>query len=232
MPHPRQHLERARLGLARCRVAVAAHRLGDLLADAKGGVQRGHRLLKDHRHPVAAQRAIAVERRQIVGASLEVHAALPDADDVAWQKAHQRQRGDALAAAGLAHDAKRLARGDLQRHVLHEVEVTPPQPQAQILDPPQRLDRGFRILRCRSGGHFATNSLLVGQCRRPQRLSIILLPVRDGLRYVGLLPWSRRPARARLSALPRPGAASPRPMHPAHLRARHRGRSSAARPAV
>jgi hypothetical protein len=51
-----QHLERAGPRLGRP-APDAAHGLGDLFADPQRRVERGHRLLKDHRHPPAADLA-------------------------------------------------------------------------------------------------------------------------------------------------------------------------------
>ena len=85
------------------------HRLGDLVADREHRVQRGHRLLEDHGDPVAADRTHRrlVEAEQI--AALEAHRAVDDAADLGRQQPQDRQRGDALAAAGFADDAERLA---------------------------------------------------------------------------------------------------------------------------
>src|SRR5207245_10200883 len=47
---------------AAAKPAVQAQRLGDLLTDGEGGVQRGHRVLEDHRDAPAAELAHLVER--------------------------------------------------------------------------------------------------------------------------------------------------------------------------
>ena len=53
--HPPQHLDRARARLAPAHAPMAHDRLDDLLADRVARVERGHRLLEDHRQAVAAQ---------------------------------------------------------------------------------------------------------------------------------------------------------------------------------
>ena len=49
-----EHFDRAGMGLLRACAAMPDHSLGDLRADGMRRVERGHRLLKDHREPVAA----------------------------------------------------------------------------------------------------------------------------------------------------------------------------------
>src|SRR4051812_11778373 len=106
--HEAEHLHRA-LGRRGARQAlVQLDRLGDLPADGEHRIQRGHRLLEDHRDAVAAQIA------HLGFAQLEQVASLvaDRAADDAPRGRHQSQdgkRADALAAAGLADDAKRLA---------------------------------------------------------------------------------------------------------------------------
>ena len=65
-PDEPHHLERARLRLLVADVLVEPDRLGDLLADREDRVERGHRLLEDHRDVVAAdlRHLVLVERRR------------------------------------------------------------------------------------------------------------------------------------------------------------------------
>src|SRR6185437_511364 len=95
-----------------------ADRLGELVADREDRVERGHRLLEDHADAGAAQpphRAL-VERQKILAG--EAYAAGGDARRRLGQKPHDRQGGDALAAAALADDAEHLALGDLEADVV------------------------------------------------------------------------------------------------------------------
>ena len=93
------------ISIARCQAAardvaaMQAHRLGDLLAHGEHRVQRGHRILVDHRDVAAAQRAQArgVHRHDVL--AVEQDAAADDARRRARDQPHQRQRGHGLAAA-------------------------------------------------------------------------------------------------------------------------------------
>ena len=71
-------------------------RLGDLLADREDRIERGHRLLKDHRDLVAAHLAhlLGIERQKL--APLQLDAAFDAAGDLR-QKPHDRKRGHAFA---------------------------------------------------------------------------------------------------------------------------------------
>ena len=82
--------------------------LGDLAVDAEQRVQRGHRILQDHRdHPPADAAHLARGfLRQVL--ALEGDATAGDAGGIR-QQAHDREAGRGLAAARLADQAKRLA---------------------------------------------------------------------------------------------------------------------------
>jgi len=105
--HPLEQAQRLGAGGARVQAAVQAQRLGDLAADRVQRVQRGHRLLEDHRQPVAAQRAPGG-----LGLADQFAPVQPQRAGqlrALGQQAHQRQRGQALAAAGFADQAQGLA---------------------------------------------------------------------------------------------------------------------------
>ena len=107
-PHRLQHLERALAGGRLRGVLVQLHRLPQLLADRVHRVQRGHRILEDHRDLVAAHLA-QLRRRQLEQvAALEDRLARRDRLRSRVQP-EDRQAGDALAAARLADDRERLA---------------------------------------------------------------------------------------------------------------------------
>ena len=86
-------------------------RLGDLLADGHHRIERGHRLLEDHRDVVARARARISSSLKLQ--EIDGHPSLTEpADDTARRvgdQPHQRQRRHALAAARFAHDGQRLA---------------------------------------------------------------------------------------------------------------------------
>ncbi len=87
---------------------VDLDRLADLRPDGIDGVQRGHRILEDHRHLVAADflQLVLVHLEHV--AALVEHLSLEAGVPVARQ-AEQRHRGHALAGARLAHDPEHLS---------------------------------------------------------------------------------------------------------------------------
>ena len=90
-------------------VVVPPDRLRDLRPDRQRRVQRGHRVLEDHRD-LAAAHVLELPLAQL----RQVTAVVEDGagDDLGrWlrDQAHDRERGDRLAAAGLADDPERLA---------------------------------------------------------------------------------------------------------------------------
>ena len=106
----RSSISRARASAARRPIAlVAEDRLDELIADREGRVERGHRLLEDHRQPVAAQRPhrVPVQPEQV--RAIEDDPAAGDAGRRRRQEPHDRKRGDTLAATGLADDAEGAA---------------------------------------------------------------------------------------------------------------------------
>ena len=88
---------------------VHLHGLDDLVADGVDGGQRRQRVLEDHRELVAAQ----LRHRLVAAAEQLVAVQLDRAGDLGCvrEQAHDRQRGDRLAGAGLADDRHRLAGG-------------------------------------------------------------------------------------------------------------------------
>ena len=104
-------------------LAMAAQHLDHLAADGEHRIERRHRVLEHHRDLATAD---AFDRRR---STRRVHErlALPAhvaADDAAGQLDHpeQRLRGDALARAGLADEAERLALADREADVAHGVD--------------------------------------------------------------------------------------------------------------
>ena len=87
-------------------------RLHDLLADRQDRVERGHRLLEDHRDVAAAQFAhlLVGEFEQV--AAFEQHAARRHPAGGLGQQPHDGERRHRLAAAGLADDGDDLAAVD------------------------------------------------------------------------------------------------------------------------
>ena len=114
-----QELDGARPRLVLAHPLVDEKRLHDLQPDGQHRVERGHRLLEDHRDVAAAQRAHLVlgEREEI--ASFEQDAPVRDASGRLGEEAHDRERRYRFAAAGFADQRDHLARIDLPAHALH-----------------------------------------------------------------------------------------------------------------
>src|SRR5262249_25477386 len=112
--HDLQHLDGLVHGVTAAQPLVQPDRLGDLLADREDGVQRGHRLLEDHRDLFAADlphlRGGQAEEVLAVVDDLALH----DAAGRLRDEPHDAERGDRLAGARLADDAERLALVDVE----------------------------------------------------------------------------------------------------------------------
>ena len=91
---------------------VRQDRLDDLLADRVDRIERGHRLLEDHRHLAAAQAAALVGGEAEHVAALEQDRVGRDLAGRARHQAHDGERGHALAAAGFADQADGAAATD------------------------------------------------------------------------------------------------------------------------
>ena len=116
-----QHLDGALLDvlLGLAFTLVQGDDLVDLGADAEYRVQTGHRLLEDHRDIVAAQALHLIggglgDVVSLAAAQVQADLAIHDLALGALQQLHQGQAGNGLTAAGLTHDADRLADGHLE----------------------------------------------------------------------------------------------------------------------
>src|SRR5581483_4614824 len=140
LPHPRlrggdayrfQELGGARPRGAAPDALVHAQRLRHLVADGEERVQRGHRVLQDHRDALAPHPAhLAVGFLQQVLA-LEEHLAAGDPR----RGRQQPQDGEgecALSGAGLAHDAEGAAGLESERHVVDRAHHAGP-PRAHVV---------------------------------------------------------------------------------------------------
>ena len=89
--------------------ALRVDHFGQLVADGEHRVQRGLRVLQDHRDlapPNLPHLPLALGKKIL---ALQQYLALHGPGGFIGQQAHQRQGGDALAAAGLADQAQHLA---------------------------------------------------------------------------------------------------------------------------
>ena len=92
--------------------------LGDLVADGEDRVERGHRLLEDHRDRGCRGPRASRPRRGPAGSGRRAGSRPPTIRPGPVDEAHDGQRGDALAAAGLADHAQGLAVADLEAHAV------------------------------------------------------------------------------------------------------------------
>ena len=95
----------------------------DLVANGERGVERRHRLLEDHRDPVAAQFAHRGVRQRAQVRAFEQDFTGGDAARRLRHQSHDRQRRHALAAAGLADDAQRAARLQAEANAIDGSEL-------------------------------------------------------------------------------------------------------------
>ncbi len=115
--HRLQHRQHAAAPLGGAEIGVDAQNLLDLVADRQHRVQRRHRLLEDHRHPVAAQRPQPLRRRRQNILALQADRAR-DGLQRPGEQAHHREGGDGFARARFPDDADDLARADAERDVI------------------------------------------------------------------------------------------------------------------
>lgn len=97
------------------------HAFRDLMPDGERGIERGHRLLEDHRHPVAADIGEFAFGEGEEIAAVEDRLSRDNIGRRAGQQTHQRQRRHAFAAPRFPDDAQRFARIHGERDVLDEI---------------------------------------------------------------------------------------------------------------
>ena len=109
----RQRLDRQPVGFPPVLALVQHEHLGDLPADRRDRIERRHRLLEDHGDAIAAQLALLGRRKVLDLAAVETDGAGADRQR-RTQQADQSERRNALAAAGFADEAERLAAIDAE----------------------------------------------------------------------------------------------------------------------
>src|SRR6266508_2889489 len=141
-----KHLDRALTCLASAGALMQPHGFRDLIADGHDGVERGHRLLEDHRDLVAADtpHLLPWEAGEILSTIQDL-----SADDAAGSLGEQlddRKCGHTLAAAGLADQPDRFAILDVEGDAIDRayLAVAREERGAQILDPQERRHSEFR----------------------------------------------------------------------------------------
>ena len=158
---PLEQVARPRPGGPARHAAVALEHLGDLEPHRHDGVQRRERVLEDHRDVAAPAVAhLALVELEEVGA-LEGCRAL-DRVPALGEQPHDRERGDRLAAAGLADEPDRLPRADVEAHAVDGPEgslALSGEGDPEVADRQQRLVRaGRRLEWCRRRGHQRVTS--------------------------------------------------------------------------
>ena len=147
---PLEHRHREIVGrLARELGAMGVDRFPQLRADGEHRIERGHRLLEDHRDAVAADAAHLGQRQREQVPAAKEDASAGDGAGRARDQPQDRERGHRLAAARLADQSEHLVAVDLERdavdrlrHLALDVEVG-----VEVLHPQQRLARRARLVR-------------------------------------------------------------------------------------
>ena len=119
-PYLLHHVKDALAPRAGIERGVGAQHLVDLAADRHHRIERGHRLLKDHRHRGGAQlpEASIAGRQQFLAD--ESDAAACRYQRALLQKPHHGQRSDGLARATFADQAQGFALAHLQRNAVNQ----------------------------------------------------------------------------------------------------------------
>src|SRR5215831_5698583 len=106
--------------------------LGQLLADREHRIERGLRILQNHRDLAAADLAHLRGRALEDILAVEQHLALDGASAALGQQAHQGERRHALAAARLAHQAQHLAAAQREAHAVDRLDHAAPQEEVGV----------------------------------------------------------------------------------------------------
>ena len=111
--------ERPLQGVGARDLLVDQQRLDDLFRDAQVGVERRHRVLKDHRDAFAADGALLGRRAVKQIHAVEHRRAALDAPGRLRDQSHERVAGDRFSRSRFAHDPERFAALDREAHSLN-----------------------------------------------------------------------------------------------------------------
>src|SRR5271166_48859 len=141
--HAFEDAQSLRLGRLAVELAMVDQCLGDLEADGEHWVEARHRLLEDHRGGGAAHIAHLLFRQLQYIPPVEADGAFDLAVRLR-QKAHNGERRDALAGAGLAHDRDGLARAHVEGQALdgRTPDAVGAEEDREVADGKHRLGRG------------------------------------------------------------------------------------------
>ena len=140
----RQQRKRALADLRLRELHMQPHALADLTADPVQRIERRHRILEDHADARAADAThLGIGQRHQV-ASLEQDLAGQAEPPVIAVEAHDRARGDGLAAAGFADDAQHLAPGHGEGHVVDQrgFPLAGDEANTEVADVDERVSHG------------------------------------------------------------------------------------------
>ncbi|CAJ0998844.1 hypothetical protein SODG_000363 [Sodalis praecaptivus] len=127
-PHQIPHMQGFLSGAAMIFALVQTQGFRYLFPDREYRIQRGHRLLKNHRHIRAAQRAQrrrrgAAQIHHLPRAPAEQQRTALDAPATELHQTHHRQRRDGFPRPRLADDSQRLTAVDVEREVTHRFDT-------------------------------------------------------------------------------------------------------------
>ena len=114
-----QRILRDRLCLACANALMQQNRLGDLVADGVDRIERGHRLLKNHRDLAPAHPAHIALRQLHQIAALKHHLPGKDLPGRHRNQAQSRQRRDRFSTAAFPHQRHGLPGKDRECYILH-----------------------------------------------------------------------------------------------------------------
>ena len=120
---------------------MQANRLGDLVSGSEHRIQRGHRLLENHRHVSTAHgahlRGIRASKvNDLAAASAQCHRTADHAPAAVLDQTHQRQRGHRFARTRFSDNCQCFAAIDMERKSANGVDGTfgSGKPHAQSID--------------------------------------------------------------------------------------------------
>ena len=124
MPTRLSNLDCFSAGVAGGKPAVKDQTFGNLFADTKHRIQRGHRLLEDHRYKVAPHPAHFFLRQQEKILAFKENLA-GDSSTRSVNKAHYGISGNAFAATGFSYNCQGLPFGKGKIHTVHSLYDSP-----------------------------------------------------------------------------------------------------------
>ena len=164
----RHDLEHARAARGGVHVRMNAQHFVDLRAAGLHGIERGHRLLEDHRHAGAAQLCACRPRACRRDSRLAARCAPPPRQSSRAKSPMTEKAVTDLPEPGLADDADDLARRDIDRQLLYGEGPVRAGGQAERRGIGWRGRVGARRRRCCSAAHLDRDLLQLARSFRYQ----------------------------------------------------------------